>query len=441
MSAYALPGSFFPPLPFIGSASSSNKSDESSSPPKLTSSSSSRFWPFSSDADTNTEKKREALHKDTDVSHSTSRTVDEQSSENNTTSELGIAIKSAKIDPVRLVRAVMRAPKTAPRNNAQERSPKPLSSETKESLPCNVNRSLRASYEEDESDSDDDDYDYDYNQSSSDRQYTNNNTALGPSIESPVSSQEAHETDAIEFELSICFNGRKYTATRTLPSFVKLRDELMRELRKKSSPCKHGKRDMMSNTQIEGNSSTSRTRQSLAEVSLNNAPQTIGEESESHRDSQINLEEEMEIREIFIPELPIGSSQSAVDGSSSSLSEFAKEELLAVGGSALAFGRAGFSMLQSMMGSYCPAMECWLRQVADIVPPSSSPILTKFLWEPLTTTKSGNAVSRNREPSKSSMYAGKRSSMKSFATLDSINEDDYDCEDVDEADHDEACIF
>jgi hypothetical protein len=31
--------------------------------------------------------------------------------------------------------------------------------------------------------------------------------------------------------------------------------------------------------------------------------------------------------------------------------------------------------------------------------------------------------------------------MKSFATLDSINEDDYDCEDLDEADDDEACIF
>ena len=39
-------------------------------------------------------------------------------------------------------------------------------------------------------------------------------------------------------------------------------------------------------------------------------------------------------------------------------------------------------MLQATAKMYCPVMELWLRTVVEAVP-SSSPILNKFLWEPL----------------------------------------------------------
>ena len=38
------------------------------------------------------------------------------------------------------------------------------------------------------------------------------------------------EDDALQFNICVVFNGRKYTAKRALPSFVKLRNDLLKEV-------------------------------------------------------------------------------------------------------------------------------------------------------------------------------------------------------------------
>lgn len=52
-----------------------------------------------------------------------------------------------------------------------------------------------------------------------------------------------------------------------------------------------------------------------------------------------------------------------------------------------ALARSGFAMLQATAKMYCPVMEVWLRSVVEAVP--SSPILNKFLWEPLASSTAG----------------------------------------------------
>lgn len=52
-----------------------------------------------------------------------------------------------------------------------------------------------------------------------------------------------------------------------------------------------------------------------------------------------------------------------------------------------ALARSGFAMLQATAKMYCPVMELWLRNVVEAVP--SSPILNKFLWEPLASSTTG----------------------------------------------------
>lgn len=52
-----------------------------------------------------------------------------------------------------------------------------------------------------------------------------------------------------------------------------------------------------------------------------------------------------------------------------------------------ALARSGFAMLQATAKMYCPVMELWLRSVVEAVP--SSPILNKFLWEPLASSTAG----------------------------------------------------
>eukprot|EP00804_Cyclotella_cryptica_P009351 CCRYP_009009-RA/>CCRYP_009009-RA protein AED:0.44 eAED:0.44 QI:0/-1/0/1/-1/1/1/0/388 len=49
-----------------------------------------------------------------------------------------------------------------------------------------------------------------------------------------------------------------------------------------------------------------------------------------------------------------------------------------------ALARSGFAMLQATAKMYCPEMERWLRHVVEVVP--SSPILNRFLWEPLAAS-------------------------------------------------------
>mmetsp|Transcript_24567 Transcript_24567/g.37112 ORF Transcript_24567/g.37112 Transcript_24567/m.37112 type:complete len:309 (+) Transcript_24567:1-927(+) len=150
--------------------------------------------------------------------------------------------------------------------------------------------------------------------------------------------------NAIEFELNISLNGRTYTARRTLPRIIQLRNDLISEM-KNSSRNLHNMRQM----RWLGRRHHHRKSADDDEMTV----QTVVEHVEFDDEDSIT-----------IPELP----------------QYFNEE----GDSSGSFAARGFSKLQILMRSYRPVIEGWLRRVADIVSPTESPSLSTFLWEPLS---------------------------------------------------------
>mmetsp|Transcript_25855 Transcript_25855/g.39641 ORF Transcript_25855/g.39641 Transcript_25855/m.39641 type:complete len:381 (-) Transcript_25855:1479-2621(-) len=189
------------------------------------------------------------------------------------------------------------------------------------------------------------------------------------------SAAASSHDDAIQFELCISFNGRKYNATRHLPSFIKLRNDLMTEL-----------------SNIKASRERRNKRQNYDTYSLNKE-YTFSEE------------------DVVIPELPIGSGKK-----SGPMGEL--EAMVGMVGS-------GFRGLQATVGSYKPQMESWIQSVAALVP--SSPTLANFLWEPLGNGKKSCEESIRKKPSHSSLQMSKSRSTSKFSrgsltNLDSILE-------------------
>lgn len=181
--------------------------------------------------------------------------------------------------------------------------------------------------------------------------------------------------DAIQFELCISFNGRKYNATRHLPSFIKLRNDLMAEL-----------------SNIKASRERRNKRQNYDTYSL---------------DKEYSFSEE----DVVIPELPIGAGKKSG----------ARGELEAMVGMV----GSGFRGLQATVGSYKPQMESWIQAVAALVP--SSPTLANFLWEPLGNGKKNCEESMRTEKSHGSLKMSKSRSTSKFSrgsltNLDSILE-------------------
>lgn len=104
-----------------------------------------------------------------------------------------------------------------------------------------------------------------------------------------------------------------------------------------------------------------------------------------------------------------------------------------------AFARSGFAILQATAKMYCPEMEKWLRHVVEAVP--SSPILNRFLWEPLAASTGGWNLDENMpeecneegsftkppqprsKPRQNNLNTGLKYRSKSFSTsLSSITE-------------------
>lgn len=231
--------------------------------------------------------------------------------------EVGIAVKAARIDTSRLMYALARPrvskspPSLASLAPTKEVIPVPLQEERsifRKTTSCYCGEIGQTESEDEEEE------DFDQIQDTTEEVVTDSST-------SPESST-AH-TDAIQFDLSISFNGRKYTATRTLPRLMKLRDDLRGEVQRRQN--------RWVNRRSGGFKKTS----------------TADEEPD-----------------VTIPDIPFGP----------------KSEETTV----LQWGNGrGFTMLQAMLQTYCPAIERWLLNVANLVPPDSSPCLTDFLWEPL----------------------------------------------------------
>lgn len=56
----------------------------------------------------------------------------------------------------------------------------------------------------------------------------------------------------------------------------------------------------------------------------------------------------------------------------------------------------GFSLLQALLQAYEPLLEEWFREVVDRHPPSTSPVLARFFWEPLGVRDVASHSSLNR---------------------------------------------
>jgi hypothetical protein len=269
MSAYALPGSVFPPIG--GSCSSKDMNSRNCR---------------------SLHHYRECKEKKGSVGHFSLEPVDTARAEESLKEEdykedlfpreVGIAVKKATIDPVRLIRAVTAGCKTCV-----------------DSRSCAITQDLNE--------------------------------------KKPTECCRKVHEDAIQFELSISFNGRSYCAIRTLPRIMELRNDLVREI--------NSRRKRFQTQRLLWNSKTKDSNGESLDVLRN---------------------EEEKSCSVRIPDIPECDTNS-----------------VAVNGGGGVAGR-GFAMLQALLVPYCPAIERWLQMVVDLIPPNSSPSLSHFLWEPVS---------------------------------------------------------
>lgn len=221
--------------------------------------------------------------------------------------------------------------------------------------------------------------------------------------------------DAIQFDLSISFNGRKYTATRTLPSFIQLRNDLIRESHNGK------KRQQQQEEQEQQKQEQQQDEEEEQQCEQQHVLENVHEKQEQQKSfsnsysSFVNIETsnsvktsatDAEVDEILIPELPLpplsdeesvstspptSSTATSVASSGTARDSLTKNTIsrntsstnltAAMTNTSMAIMAGGFRMLHAIIKSYCPALERWLRHIVRLFP--DSPALTHFLWEPL----------------------------------------------------------
>jgi hypothetical protein len=207
----------------------------------------------------------------------------------------------------------------------------------------------------------------------------------------PQHTSVTPQEDAMQFELSISFNGRKYTAMRTLPSLLQLRRDLMEEVENRQ-----------------------RIFQSAGfEPPLHPARLYADYDDEDKR---------CQDQDVCIPELP----------------------RLAEDCPWTAQASRGFSMLQGVLSSYAPTLERWLRNVTKLVPPNDSPSWANFLWEPVSvpsdagnngatpfagTSDNSSFASEKSKSRKNNLMRRKYKSMPSLSKIEESDTEHDHCED------------
>ncbi|KAL3762128.1 hypothetical protein ACHAWU_001579 [Discostella pseudostelligera] len=391
MSAYAsLPGSFLPPFFSFGASSTSSNSsntntldkkdgteqskctaDTSSSVPPNTLDSLSAFDPnFDS-------KKCTTQSKDTDVPSESevaaAAALPSASTSSSRPSDIIIAIRSARVDPVALIKSLTSTGSNIARRTASfiVRTPEVdnCSAAKLESSIASMDEvggggdghadneggsSDRSSvisrpglcYEDSDSDEEFSMYDYsdDFSSPNDDNKI---DSGLHHEEEHLATSSDGNDPSAIEFELSITFQGRKYNATRGFPTFVKLREDLLHELKNN---------DRRSRRFMGG------TKSPVDGMDVDSTKKKV--DAFQNKDcNKLSITESLSV-----PELPRVSPES-----------------LGHGGYALCgVARSGFALLQATAQHYCPEMERWMRHVIEAFPCSQS--LSSFLWEPLSSS-------------------------------------------------------
>lgn len=362
MSAYALPGSFFPPIV--------PPAPVAPQPPAV---------PLS---------QKYGVARGSDVPTTPAAAIEKEEEDADgfwyTGSDLIVAVKSASVDPMRLVRSLARGGSDESAND-------------KSSMGTKRGRGKPP------------------------RGVSDGKSVGAPDnspVKAPSGAGSAHD-EAVQFHLSIQFNGRKYTATRTLPRFVQLRNELVAEVRERG-------RAMSRRARRAAPRPPWRTSKLSFSSGEGGDGDTVASWEDNGSDGESDISDEVlpDCDITVIPELPIGN---GTDEESSG----------GTGGSAsLGFAGRGFAHLQASLRSYCPAMEGWLRQVASVVPPSASPSLARFLWEPLRAEDGAGSEGKsgggdgggsgdgdgNLRRRGSFHQRKKLSSCKSLATLNSIDE-------------------
>ena len=149
----------------------------------------------------------------------------------------------------------------------------------------------------------------------------------------PVVPSTTPQEDSMQFELSIMWNGRKYTAIRSFSTILTLRQELVRELGLDQS-CS----------------------------SLSNKDMALFHHQQHHPSSSLAP------KSLAIPEVPRIS-----DDDDASFGGVAGVNNGVVG--------RGFLFLQGMLRAYSPKLEGWLRHVTSMIAPHDSPSLSSFLCE------------------------------------------------------------
>ncbi|KAL7432338.1 hypothetical protein ACHAXM_003061 [Skeletonema potamos] len=381
MSAYAsLPGSFLPPFFSFGSSSSSSTVEGDSCKHKTEESSESKDV-VENASNTRTQKKHKlvtlssrrsssepnisafralALSPIPPASSSQDKICAQDVSETSSStsqSDIDVSIRSARIDPVQLIKSLTSKGSSIARRTANyvaasvpgaSSSSQAAKSETAEAEGGDSllqSPSFCMTEHTDCSESGDDlsfyDYDDDFSPSSShdddEDDYTQHQSLEEKSAED--------DPAAIQFELAISFQGRKYTATRAFSTFVKLRNDLLRE-----------SGDGGDGTHVGG--SNRRLRHHRTHKSSKGSADESG----------ISKNNEGESMSSSVPELPTVTPEDAGYG----------------GFAFTGFARSGFALLQATAKMYCPEMEKWLRHVVNAFP--YSPSLSQFLWEPLASS-------------------------------------------------------
>jgi hypothetical protein len=198
---------------------------------------------------------------------------------------------------------------------------------------------------------------------------------------SQKSNDDDPHKDAIQFELKISYNGRTYSAMRTLPNLIQLRNDLIAEITNRRKAMRDRRRRWGKRISID------------SIYPIEGEIYSVSNEDDDD-DMTVNTMED-DLQDVTIPELP----------------DYYASELTYSGRS---FACKGFTFLQGLLRLYCPAIENWLLKITDLVPPMDSPSLSQFLWEPVSDEIA--VVPSATLP--------RRVSNQSFATLVSIQEDE-----------------
>lgn len=253
------------------------------------------------------------------------------------------------------------------------------------------------------------------------KQWRNRHTSrVNPSPNSPPYPGDiasSSDFDAVQFQLSITLNGRKYTAIRTLSRFAQLRNELVRELREDRSVKKM--------THFSSRRKACENQNLLSIPMKDNVEQIIAEEDCSSLLPELpsisNNREPTSVRNTtttgFLP-----ASLTGISSSGLLMAKAAAVSVLPIG-----FASRSFTVLKNSLVSYCPLMEHWLKGIIKVVNPDFSPSLSKFLWEPLSEDNAGvpNLVACGGD--KDSLRCNNNTTKRrSFQTLSSIVEVDFE---------------